>query len=388
MKAMRDISSAGIAQDIAYTADRVPDGNNGYLLKVNSRGYLSRNFCCTGECNPELASFLAEHPGGKSARAWKFDGCGLTGLSEMELPFDVSSFSVNHSIYGALAYILKSGDGSVAYTGDFRAGDNAKQLSDFVREAKSSSTLIIEGTRTGREGDAEVTEGMVYDTCKATADDVKGLVIADFSARNFERLEAFKKIASETGRQLVITAKDAYGLFAIGCADGTCRTDGLLVYDEVKDKKSCKYETETLASECPVNYVTHREIKSNPDGYIVCFSLFDMKHLLDIEPDGGAYIYSSCEAFNEEQEIDFGKLMNWLDHFNIKPYGFGLAGGGLAFEKGYHASGHASKEELERVVDAIDPDVLIPVHTGNSGWFRERCESARLMKNGDTYLSP
>jgi len=30
-----------------------------------------------------------------------------------------------------------------------------------------------------------------------------------------------------------------------------------------------------------------------------------MKHPLDIKPNGGSYIYSSCEAFNEEMEIDF-----------------------------------------------------------------------------------
>jgi hypothetical protein len=30
-----------------------------------------------------------------------------------------------------------------------------------------------------------------------------------------------------------------------------------------------------------------------------------MKLLLDIKTNGGTYIYSSCEAFNEEMEIDF-----------------------------------------------------------------------------------
>jgi hypothetical protein len=33
--------------------------------------------------------------------------------------------------------------------------------------------------------------------------------------------------------------------------------------------------------------------------FILCFSFFDMKHLLDIKPEGGTYIYSACEAFNE-----------------------------------------------------------------------------------------
>jgi ribonuclease J len=385
MKAMRDIGSTGAASDIAYTTYRVKDDDNGYLLKTEGNEYHGRSFCCAGECTSELGEFLSQRPGGKSKRAWKFDGCGLMGLSELDLPFEVRSFDVNHSIYGALAYTLRGEGASVAYTGDFRIGDDAKHLPDFINEARNASVLIIEGTRTGREGDVEVTESVVHDTCRATADDVEGLIIADFSARNFERLETFKEIALETGRQLVITARDAYGLYAIGCADGVCRTDSLLVYDEIKDRKQCKYETDTLASECPVTYVSHREIRDNPDSYIVCFSFFDMKHLLDIKPVCGAYVYSACEAFTEEQEIDFGKLRNWLEYFGIKPYGFAFTDEGIEFEKGYHASGHASREELAEVIDAVDPDVLIPIHTENAGWFKEKWEQTRPMKNGETF---
>ncbi len=383
MKAMRDIGSAGAAGDIAYTTFRVPDGEGGYLLKPEGREYHGRSFCCTGECAPELGEFLSMRPGSGGRGAYKFDGCGLTGPEEMELPFEVRSFDVNHSIYGAQAYILESDGAGVAYTGDFRIGDDARGVPDFISAARDASALIIEGTRTGREGDVEVTESMVHDTCRATAEGVEGLIIADFSARNFERLETFKEIARETGRRLVVTAKDAYGLYAIGCADGTCRTEGLLVYDEVKDKKQCKYETDTLASECPLAYVSHREVRDDPDGYILCFSFFDMKHLLDIKPEGGAYIYSACEAFTEEQEIDFGKLKNWLEFFGIRPFGFSFSEDGIAFEKGYHASGHASREELARVIDAVDPDVLIPVHTENHAWFAGNWEQTKLMKNGD-----
>lgn len=385
MKAMRDIGSADIARDIAYMSFRARDGD-GYLLKTEGNEYHGRKFCCPDGCSPELGEFLSQRPGGQSKRAWKFDGCGLLGAGEMDLPFEVKTYSVNHSIYGSLAYTLKADDASIAYTGDFRIGDDAKQMPDFIGDAKNASVLIIEGTRTGREGDEEVTESMVYDQCRSTVDGVEGLVIADFSARNFERLETFRRIARETRRQLVITAKDAYGLYAIECADGTCRMNDLLVYNELKDKAQSKYETDTLASQCPVTYVSHRQISDNPGNYILCFSFFDMKHLLDIEPEGGSYIYSACEAFTEEQEIDFQKLANWLKHFNIRPYGFELTDGALKFDKGYHASGHASREELEQVIDAIDPDVLIPVHTENKEWFKENWESTKQLNNGDIIL--
>ncbi|HEA70346.1 MAG TPA: hypothetical protein ENH98_00305, partial [archaeon] len=32
-------------------------------------------------------------------------------------------------------------------------------------------------------------------------------------------------------------------------------------------------------------------------------------------------------------------------------------------EQGFHASGHASEDELVYIIDTIDPDIIIPVHT-------------------------
>ena len=54
-----------------------------------------------------------------------------------------------------------------------------------------------------------------------------GLNIADFSPRNFERLEAFQEIVQKTNRDLVVTAKDAYMLCSLGCVDGVCSTESV-----------------------------------------------------------------------------------------------------------------------------------------------------------------
>ena len=84
------------------------------------------------------------------------------------------------------------------------------------------------------------------------------------------------------------------------------------------------------------------DIRKDPHMYIMCFSFFDMKHLLDIRPEGGSYIYSSFGAFEEEQEFDFVRLNNWLTHFNIKPYGFRIDNSSgrprPVFTSGFHAS--------------------------------------------------
>ena len=102
-------------------------------------------------------------------------------------PFEISAHPVDHSIFGATAYILR-GDTTVAYTGDFRLhGKNGESTCRFVKNAKDASVLITEGTRVVRDDlpDGETsTEQSVCDVCRSTVESACGLVIADFSARN------------------------------------------------------------------------------------------------------------------------------------------------------------------------------------------------------------
>ena len=204
-----------------------------------------------------------------------------------------------------------------------------------------------------------VTENDVYTNCLKAVEKSKKLTVADFSARNFERLDIFAKIAEKTGKQLVVTAKDAYLLHAISCAEGDCLIDkeNILIYSELKNRKTIKWETEIIMKKWQDHYVSHTQISDNAESYILCLSLFDMKHLLDIKPNGGTYIYSSSESFSEEQNVDFVRLGQWLDFFKIEPYGFKIVvkdkGPEPEFEKGYHASGHASMSDLEHLISEI-----------------------------------
>ena len=134
-------------------------------------------------------------------------------------------------------------------------------------------------------------------------DESKGLVIADFSSKNFERLEMFAQIARESGRVLVVTSRDIYMLNAIEYTDGVCRTKGLFVYEEVSDNKS-HCEMDRIEEKYSGRTISPQQISQDPGRYILCFSFYDMKHLLDIAPESCSYIYSSSEAYSEDQEID------------------------------------------------------------------------------------
>ncbi len=388
LKAMRDVSSSGTGSEIAYFTVREPADDDRVVKSTPTKvPYRGRDFVCTDKVSESLFDFVCNRPGQESRNARKLEPGNICQIDEYDLPFDIKAYEVDHSIYGASAYVLY-GDSAIAYTGDIRVhGKHAKKSREFVREARSASVLIIEGTRAGRGEDISESEEIVFQKCLNAVEESHGLIIADFSPRNFERLDTFKEIADKTERQLVVTAKDAYMLHAIECVDGVCRMDDAGIYRELKERKD-KYEELVAEEKWGDAYVDPFEIRRNPESYILCFSFHDMKHLLDIKPDGGAYIYSSSEAFSEEQEFDFLRLYNWLREFNLKVYGFKmvLKDGRLApeFVRGYHASGHASKGDLRWIIEQVDPDVIIPVHTTNHEWFVGNFEGVVVLRDGES----
>jgi len=387
LKAMRDISSSGIGSEIAYFSRREFSEDARVLNTSRSEPYTGRDFICTERMTEELLNFMCYRPGQEGKNAKKLNPGNHCHLKENNLPFDVEAFEVDHSIYGATAYILY-GDSAVAYTGDIRMhGKNAKNTREFIKRAGDASVLIIEGTRASRKEDVNESEELVFENCLRAVEESKGLIIADFSPRNFERLETFMEIARRTSRELVVTAKDAYMLHAMECVDGICRMEDVKIYGELRGRRD-KWEELIVMERWGEKYLDPLEISRNPESYILCFSFYDMKHLLDIKPEEGAYIYSSSEAFSEEQEFDFLRLYNWLREFNLRVYGFEMVmeGGRLSpsFQRGYHASGHASKEDLRKIIEKIDPDVIIPVHTENPRWFAENFENVVVMRDGES----
>jgi len=387
MKGMQDAGVSSLETDNAYFSPRQPTDDKGlYLSSVAGMNYHGRNFCCTEKPSEALTSFLSRKPGQDGKRAKKLDPGQCGCYDNAAFPFEISAHPVDHSIFGATAYILR-GETTAAYTGDLRLhGKNGQSTRDFVSRAKDASVLITEGTRAGPSDEEKTSEQSVCETCRESVESSAGLVIADFSPRNFERLESFQEIAQKTGRELVAMAKDVYMLHSLQCISGSCTTEGLRIYDEIMDKSKRKWEQEIVRSLYDDRYVDHKAIRESPENYILCFSFFDMKHLLDIKPEGGTYIYSGCEAFNEEMEIDFHRLWHWLRRFNINPSGFSLdENEALCFDKSYHASGHAPGEDITCVIDQIDPDYIVPIHTEARDWFAKSFENVILVDEGRPY---
>jgi ribonuclease J len=389
-KAMQDCSRGGLEGEVAYYTIRVIDEKNpDKITKKSKDPCISRSFSLVdrhGETDSIQQFWCRPYSGKELIASPLINSDGIV----KDIPFE--AIPVDHSIYGATCYVFDVGGRSFVYTGDFRLHGRRQEMSDaFVRRIKQISPdyLMVEGTNMGSHKGNDTIKGRraseddVYLNClKATKDASGRLVIADFGPRNIERLEIFVEIARETQRHLVITPKDAFMLYAMNLADPNIpdilADDVIMIYDSGKSKEA-KWESGFIRQEFSSKYITPKAVKAHPEDHILAFSFFDIANLLDIQPDGGIYIYSTCEAFSEEMVLDVWRLGNWLEHFGIEPVGFKIdrTGGSpgeaeIEFTPGYHASGHVSADELIDLIYDVKPKAIIPVHTEHPEIFADR----------------
>jgi ribonuclease J len=307
----------------------------------------------------------------------------------------VRFFPVDHSVRGAGAWAVETSAGWVVYSGDLRwhgsAAEETKRFIDAVASLRPR-LLLCEGTRIPKEGteagQAELvnyTEGEVLERALRHVRAESGLVVADFGPRNIERLETFLHIADQTGRQLVVLAKDAYLLEAMRLVSPAVPSlsshERMLVYEDLRYK--IEPWEQNLRSQFGSRLVDARQVHGSPGDYILCFSFWDAKNLIDIDIRGGTYVYSSSEAYSEEQELDFRRLREWLKHFEMRsaglPHERGQAIPDLPEEEqGLHASGHASADDIMEFVRQIKPQTVVPIHTENPGYFLEHLRGTEI----------
>jgi len=373
-KAMQDISGGGPEAQYSYVAPRqvTDDG----LLKGVTGLRIGRPHVICERDEPiaralgDLQAFFHYHPGKRT----EFRPAALecVDLEDKGIRF----YRVDHSIPGSGAFAIETSMGWVGYTGDLRLhGHSAWRTRRFAEElaALEPVLLIVEGTNL-KDG-APVTEPEVHQASLGVVRDESGLVVADFSARNIERLRTFHDIAKELGRRLVVTTKDAYLLEQMHVIDPNIPEpgdDGVGILRALRVSKAA-WEDRVL-EEHGGRVVDAATIRRRPGDYVLCLSYWDITNLIDIEPDGGTYIYSSSEARSEEQRIDQERLGAWLDLFGLKRVG-GLPGA----ETGpFHASGHIHGEGMEWLIETVKPERILPVHTQRLSWFESRWSGRTL----------
>jgi ribonuclease J len=295
---------------------------------------------------------------------------------------EIEPIHVDHSVPGAYGFIIYTSEGPLIYTGDLRMhGLHANMTDDFVTTAQQSKpiAMITEGTRIDKKKTNE-SEQKIYHDSKNKIRRCNTLSIVDFNFKDVDRFSTFYRIAKDLGKILVISFKHACFLEQYSydkklnvpsINDPNIallkpkRLTGTYIDEDYTDtyiKKRLHYN----------NIVTAADVVKNPSHYMVVLNFWYFSDLIDLKPKNGLYIHSLSEPFNEEMEISYDRMKNWLQHFNIQ-----------FFQS--HCSGHINGDNLKALITTIHPRKLYPIHTEHPELFQKLSIKTTRVKEGKTY---
>jgi len=285
-----------------------------------------------------------------------------TGKKIIVNSVEVEPVHVDHSVPGAYGFIIHTSNGAVVYTGDFREhGAKPEMTSEFVEKAKEAQPGAIVTEATNMMGATVSSEAEVEGKLNHIVTQADGIVMAGFANSDVDRLNSFYHIAKQNRRCLAVSLKQAYLLDALrkdkGLQIPRLDDEGMLIFRKSK-KRFDKWERKLIEQYSPQNKIFDVfEASKQQCNIILAMSFYDFEELVSLQPTAGScYILSSSEPFNEEMEIDYDRLTNWLEHYGVPQYQV-------------HVSGHMMPLQLKAALKEINAERTFPIHTENADLF-------------------
>jgi len=292
-------------------------------------------------------------------------------------PFRVTPFLADHSAFDAYSLLVEADGRRLFYSGDIRAhGRKAAMFEGLLANPPEKvDVLLMEGTHVrleaAHDGAVLETESNLeerfVDLCHATP----GAVVAFGSAQNLDRLVTVYRAAKRSGRRLVV---DLYGATVAAATRQSIPQPGfpgLCVYvpyrQRVKVKKaeqfgrveavkSCRVFPEALAAS-PGQFLLY--VPSSTAGELINDGVLDQH---------GVAVWSMWDGYLED---DSGiALKALLDESKVELVHL-------------HTSGHASVKDLRRLVDAINPQRVVPIHSEATNRFAELFPRVEPHEDGE-----
>jgi ribonuclease J len=298
----------------------------------------------------------------------------------------IEPIHVDHSVPGAYGFIIHTSSGAFVYTGDFRFhGAKPEMTREFLEKAKNAEPIAVITEATNMTGATVSSEGEVERKLNQIVEQTKGIVLAEFASTDVDRLNSFHRVAKRNGRCLAVSLRQAYLMDALRSdkrlSIPSLEDENVLIFRKskrlVEGKERLRGWEKQLLEQYPDKVVDSEQVSKQQCKIILTMSFYDLEQLVEIQPKpGSCYISSSSEPFNEEMEIDFEKLMNWLRHYGLPQYHV-------------HVSGHIMPLQLKAILEEIDAKAVFPVHTENAELFAKFMKGSKsrvvLAEKGKEY---
>lgn len=272
-------------------------------------------------------------------------------------PFSVTPGLNDHSAFDAYSLLVEADGQRLFYTGDIRGhGRKASLFEQLVADPPTDvDVLLMEGTHVRADGahDHAVyeTESQLEDRFVELNRATEGIVAALGSAQNLDRLVTVYRAARRSGRQLVV---DLYGATVAAATRPTIPQVGfpdLRVYVPNRQRVLVKRSGEfARVQDIKSQRVFPEELAAHPERF--------MLHV----PSSTARELVASTALDERGAVAWSLWSGYLQQPSGVALRAMLAEHAIPFTE-VHTSGHASVTDLRRLVAAMNPTRVVPIHS-------------------------
>lgn len=260
----------------------------------------------------------------------------------------VTPYLCDHSAYDAHMYLLETANDSILYTGDYRS-NGRKDFSEFLANLPNQvNKLISEGTVLSRK------ENIVNETEAELEERLFNLMHTDnpvfvlASTTNIDRIISVYNASHRTGRVLAIDAFQADLLEVIGgvpCPSSHSDIKVIQIGEPTQAHKELKHFS---GHTIPRNILETKKF-----AMLIRSSIPMKKYLAGMKREtlkNATLVYSMWHGYLHEK-----RTKDYIDYCRQK-------GMKIAY---VHTSGHADRQAIQAIIERVNPQELIPVHTEN-----------------------
>ena len=238
---------------------------------------------------------------------------------------EVELVAVDHDLPGATGFLIRTPDLTIAYTGDHRwHGLHPELTGGFAAAARGAHVLLQEAVSLGlgEPDDAggevaappERSEEDVIDGFGELLDRARGLVVVNLYPMNRLRVHAFGAACAARGRVLLMDRRAA------------------------------------VMADWPLVAGDLAPVQRDPGRYCLQLDFSSLPSLIDLRPpEGSVYVHSNgvpLGPYDPAHQV----MLAWVRAFDLELVSLG-------------SSGHSRPADVRRMVRAVRPGVVLPVHT-------------------------
>ena len=265
----------------------------------------------------------------------------------------VTAYIVDHSAYGACAYLIECDGKRILYSGDIRLHGVKGVL--YRNLPKDVDYLLLEGTNILRAKNNPTEREVENQFVEAFNEAPDALHLVWCSAKNIDRICALFRACIRCGRTLVLDPYTANVLAAVAQLNPKIPTvttaEQMKVYfpPHLTDRLTERNQERYIHSLNPKqNKVSYDDFARLPEKYVMLVRPKTLTYLQRIKAPSIRLIKSIWGGYWNEPSTE--RFRGWVEEH-------------CEAVKDIHSSGHADTQSLQRIVEFVRPKTIVPIHT-------------------------